>query len=225
LTVRRFVAGIQKRSRARGEEDVEMLKRERVGKILVSLGLTLLLIGFGRNAAQAQTRLVRPVGGGTIRVTKSGSYFLDRNLISALTSGSIISVTASNVTINLNGFSIIGRGGAGTKVVGINAPGTSGVTIVNGTITLVPGTGIVLGRSSTLAGVQLISNNVDGMDCISTCLVTNNIVSGNLGTGLNFGDASSGYQDNVIAGQVPVTNGTNLGHNICNNGLCPVVAQ
>ncbi len=183
-----------------------MLKRERVGKILVSLGLTLLLIGFGRSAAQ---------------VTKSGSYFLDRNLTSALIGGSIISVTASNVTINLNGFSIVGRGGAGTKVVGINAPGTSGVTIVNGTITLVLGTGIVLGRSSTLAGVQLISNNVDGMDCISTCLVTNNIVSGNLGTGLNFGDASSGYQDNVIAGQVPVTNGTNLGHNICNNGLCP----
>jgi hypothetical protein len=197
-----------------------MLKRERVGKVLVSLCLTLLLIGLSLGAADAQTKLTKPAGGGTIKITKPGSYFLDRTLTSALSSGSIINVTASNVTINLNGFSIIGRGGAGTKVIGINAPGSSGVTIVDGTITLVPGTAIIVGSSSTVNGVQLINNNIDGMDCNSTCLVTNNIVSGNHGTGLSFGDTSSGYQNNIISGLVPVVNGTNMGHNVCNGTAC-----
>jgi len=201
------------------------MNRGHAGKVLVSLCLTLLLIGFSQGAAHAQTKLVKPLAGGTIKVTKPGSYFLDRNLTSLLTSGAIINVTANNVTINLNGFSIIGRGGAGTKVIGINAPGASGITIVNGTITLVPGTAIIVGSSSTVNGVQLINNNVDGMDCTSTCLVTNDIVSGNQGTGLNFGNSSSGYQNNIISGLVPVAGGTNMGHNVCNTnglgGLCP----
>jgi hypothetical protein len=71
----------------------------------------------------------------------------------------------NNVTINLNGFSIIGLGGAGTTAGGINASASSGVTIINGTITKIPGKGIILGKNSMVAGVQLISNTSDGLTC------------------------------------------------------------
>jgi hypothetical protein len=191
------------------------------GKAVLSLGLALLLIGFGHAAAQAQVKLVKPASGGTIKIAKPGSYFLAGNLSSGLFATPAIKVTANNVTINLNGFSIIGPGGNGTASA-INATNASGVTIVNGTITRIAGNAILLGSNSTVGGVQVIGNSGDGIDCTSSCLVTNNIVSGNAGTGLGFGDSSSGYQNNIVTGNgTNITGGTNLGHNVCNGALCP----
>jgi hypothetical protein len=199
------------------------MNRGRVTHVLFCLSLTLLMLGLGQSAAHAQTKLVKPLTGGTLRITKSGSYFLDANYTTGLVNFPVITVAVNNVTINLNGFSIIGPpAGTGTTGIGINAKaGVSDVTIVNGTITRIRGSGIVLGSSSTVGGVQLIGNNGDGLDCTSTCLVTNNIVSGNGGTGLNFSDTTSGYQSNIISGNsTNVTGGTSLGHNVCGSTLC-----
>jgi hypothetical protein len=204
--------------------------RRRAERALVSLCLTLVLIGFSRAPAHAQTRLAVPLSGSTIKITKAGSYFLDANINTKLIVLPVILVTVSNVTINLNGFSIIGPGGTAGTATGISANlGVSNVTIVNGTITRMHGTGIVLRSNSAVSGVELINNAVDGLDCISSspspsaCLVTSNIVSGNVGTGLNFGDATSGYQNNIISGNgATVVGGTNMGQNVCNGSLtCP----
>jgi hypothetical protein len=200
------------------------MNRGRIGKVLVSLCLTLLLIGLNQGAAHAQTKLVKPAGGGTIKITKAGSYFLAANLSTALLTTSAIAVSTgvNNVTINLNGFSIIGPGGAGSAG-GINASSSSGVTIVNGTITKIAGKGIILGTNSMVAGVQLIGNAGDGVICTSGCLVVDSIINGNTGTGLSFGDTTSGYQNNIISGNgATVTSGTNMGHNVCNGtATCP----
>ena len=201
------------------------MNRERIGNLTVCLGLTVLLIGMSWGSAHAQTKLEKPLSGGTIKITKSGSYFLGANLPTGLLAGPAIGVSTgvNNVTINLNGFSIIGPGGIGSAA-GINASSSSGVTIVNGTITKIAGKGVVLGSNSTVAGVQLIGNSGDGLTCTSGCLVTSNIINGNTGTGLNFLDSTSGYQNNIIVpglGGSTVAGGTNMGHNVCGIALCP----
>jgi hypothetical protein len=197
--------------------------RGRIANLMICTSLAMLLIGMSFGAAHAQTKIAKPANGGILVISKSGSYFLAANYTSALPKSSIISVTANNVTINLNGFTISDTA-IGNTSTAINAPAVSGLTIVNGTITKT-GTAINLGTSSTVGGMQLISNKGDGVDCTSTCLVTNSVITGNTGIGLNFGDTTSGYQDNIISGNgggnVAVGAGTNLGNNVCGTGLCP----
>ncbi|HEY1851542.1 MAG TPA: hypothetical protein VGG60_11000, partial [Candidatus Binataceae bacterium] len=192
------------------------------GNLVICAGLATLLIGMSWGSAHAQTKLVKPANGGTLKITKSGSYFLAANYISTLPFSSIISISANNVTINLNGFTISDTAIGNTAPAISTTSGISGVTIVNGTITKT-GTAISLGTSSTVGGMQLIGNKGDGVDCISTCLVTNSVITGNTGAGLALGDGSSGYQDNIISGNTGgnVGAGTNLGNNVCGTGLCP----
>jgi hypothetical protein len=199
----------------------EVANRGRGIKVLVSLGLTLLLIGLSQGAAHAQIKLVP--NGGTIKVNKGGSYFLGSNVSSSAVNAPAILVMANNVTINLNGFVIFSTATTGSTGSGIKvAAGFSNLTVLDGTITKIRGNAIVLSSNSTVSGVTMTSNTGDGVDCTSACLITNNIVSGNGGTGLNFGDASSGYQNNIIAGNgTTVVGGTNMGHNVCNTALCP----
>jgi hypothetical protein len=193
----------------------------RGGRVIVCLGVALALVGLSRGAAQAQTKLLKPAGGGTLKITKSGSYFLGANYASSLKGAPVIVINVNNVTINLNGFTLSGTGGSGTAV-GINAQGDSGVSILNGTITSIPGKAIVLGSNSVVSGVNLIGNSGDGVDCTANCLVVGDIVSGNTGVGLNFADGSSGYQNNILSSNsTNVASGTNLGHNVCGVALCP----
>jgi hypothetical protein len=202
----------------------EITNRGRMGRALVCFCLTLLLIGFGQAAAQAQTRLVKPSNGGTIFISKAGSYFLGSNLVTTLVAVPAIGIKVNNVTINLNGFAIVGPGGTGTASGIAVAAGVTSVTIFNGTITKIRGAAIVLGSNSTVSALQLVNNGGDGIDCTSACLVTNNIISNNTGTGLNFTDATSGYQNNIISGNgATVVGGTQLGTNtnVCNGTTCP----
>ncbi|HVC44899.1 MAG TPA: right-handed parallel beta-helix repeat-containing protein [Candidatus Binataceae bacterium] len=195
-------------------------KYGRGGRMVICFVFALALAGIGHGSAQAQTKLVKPLNGGTIKILKSGSYFLAANIVSLLVGNSVISVNANNVTINLNGFTISGPGGAGTAIA-INALGDSGVTIVNGVITRIPGAGIVLGSNSIVSGVQIVNNNGDGIDCGTNCLIAGDIVTGNNGVGLNFTDGSSGYQNDILGNTTNVIKGTNLGHNVCGTALCP----
>lgn len=66
---------------------------------------------------------------GTYNISKSGSYYLTGN---RTCSGTGIAVNADNVTIDLNGYSLIGSG-TGTYY-GIQMSGKKNVRIVNGTI-------------------------------------------------------------------------------------------
>jgi hypothetical protein len=188
------------------------------------MGLAMLLISTSWGSAHAQTKLVKPASGGTLVISKSGSYFLAANYTSTLPAASIISITVSNVTINLNGFTISDTTLNNTApAISVNSPTKiSGVTIANGTITKT-GTAISLGTSSAVGSMQLIGNKGDGVDCTSTCLISNNVITGNTGVGLNFGsDATSGYQSNVMnLNGTDVMGGTNLGHNVCSGAACP----
>jgi hypothetical protein len=88
------------------------------------------------------------------------------------------------------------------------------------------GSGIVLGDNGTVRNVRAIGNGGgggDGIVCGTSCLVIGCVASGNAkGDGLHFSDTTSGYQDNVMLGNLtPVTAGTNMGGNVCNGAKCP----
>jgi len=111
-----------------------------------------------------------------VTISVSGSYRLSGNLIVPDVNTSAIVVTADNVTIDLNGFSIIGPmvcdyfqpGPTGPFVttcsptsafnVGIQGAGT-GLSVSNGTVRGM-GTGILAGINSRITNVQAVSNMI-----------------------------------------------------------------
>jgi hypothetical protein len=89
----------------------------------IPLAVALIAVALVARPAHAQTKLTRPAAGFPVKITKSGSYFLGSNLIvgALLPHSDAIKVTVSNVSINLDGFSIIGpSAGSG---IGVDAAG------------------------------------------------------------------------------------------------------
>src|SRR4030095_11696933 len=73
-----------------------------------------------------------PISALPYNITMQGSYYLTANL-TAVGSGQGITISADNVTLDLDGFALIG-GGSG-QVAGINVSGThKNIQIKNGTV-------------------------------------------------------------------------------------------
>jgi hypothetical protein len=194
---------------------------------VVALAGALAIVGTIAQPARAQTKLIKPAAGFPVKITKSGSYILDANLLVGVILPDAIKVSISNVSINLNGFGIIGPG-AGSGM-GVDAVGMNNVTVTNGTITAMGGAGISLGNNGTVQNVRVISDGVgasggDAVDCGTGCLISGSVLAGNAnGDAINVIDATSGYLNNIINGNLAtVVGGTNMGGNICNgSATCP----
>jgi len=174
----------------------------------------------------AQTKL-KP-GRYPINITKSGSYVLTDNLEPGNKNSDAIDVSTSNVTIDLNGFSIKGPNLSGSGV-GIDASGQDSVTVQNGSVSKMGAGGVIVGNYGVVRNLRSIGNGTSGsgagIQCTGTsCLFENCVASGNGSPGLVFLDTSSGYQNDVIIGNTggTVSSGTNMGANVCNNSAtCP----
>jgi len=185
-----------------------------------------LIIARGARPVAAQTKLKRPLTF-PLKVTKSGSYVMGENFIVGATTVPVIKVTANDVTIDMMGFSIQGPG-KGTGI-GIDATTSTDVTIQNGAITGMGGSGIVVGPNGVVRNVRSYGNGTgsgggNGIACAgSGCLVIGSIANGNAkGNGLNFADTTDGYQNNIIFDNMgTVSSGTNMGNNVCGTILCP----
>jgi hypothetical protein len=155
-----------------------------------------------------------------------GSYVLVRDLIDNRAGFDAVQITASNVTIDMQGFSILGGSGIATGV-GINAIGQSNVVIRNGIITGMAGGAIVTGANATISDITTSGNstagvgnppsiqagngsnisndtttggNTGGIGCAEGCLVRSNVLQSNLGVGITLTDVTSGYSGNVLQG-------------------------
>ncbi len=82
-----------------------------------------------------------------VTISQAGSYRLTGNLTVPDANTTAISVTADNVTVDLNGFSILGPTGAGTGR-GVSGVGFSHTTVRNGTVQGVGEDGIRLGNDA-----------------------------------------------------------------------------
>src|ERR1700675_3088171 len=75
-----------------------------------------------------------PISSLPFTISASGSYYLTGNLI-ATGSTAGITISADNVTLDLNGFALIGNLGSSSPVAGINVPsGQRNLCIRNGTV-------------------------------------------------------------------------------------------
>lgn len=153
-------------------------------------------------------------------ISQPGSYVLATNIKNKSANADSVKVTASNVTIDLQGFSITS---ATTTGAAINAAGQSNVVIRNGIIMGFGGAAIITGNAATISGITATGNG-SGISCGIGCLVRDNVIQGNTGVGMTFSDATSGYQGNVLQGNnsggAQVTGGTSLMQNLCNGVAC-----
>ncbi|MCH8333461.1 right-handed parallel beta-helix repeat-containing protein [Candidatus Sumerlaeota bacterium] len=113
-----------------------------------------------------------------ITIDQPGSYYLTQNLTVLHDAGGILLATG-DVTIDLNGFALIGPGRLVSNVVSA-ITGSSDllrITVRNGTVADWPGDGIRLGKNSMVSDckVQNIGGNgitVDEASVVRNCLVS-----------------------------------------------------
>src|SRR5208283_1817141 len=203
------------------------------------------ILGFGASAGavdgtieinQAKVTANGGVFPYTIRLV--GSYRLTGNLIvPASTNG--INVTSSGVTIDLNGFSIIGTGSSSATPIGIDTSDDI-VTVENGTVTGF-GTGVLLASDGTVRnvhadlnfnGIEVSNNSVvtgctansgagTGIQCAATCAITGNTANGNSTAGIVCGNPGSGDAC-VIAGNTVIFDGTGIN---CSGSGCLITGN
>ncbi len=151
---------------------------------------------------QVEARTPIPGGTAPVPINSPGSYYLTGNVsifsVSSSTNG--ITVYASNVTIDLNGFDLAGSAtssGAGIFI----ASGVSNVTIRNGTIRNWGSDGLNGSGNSKVRAEKLrvISNGGNGIAAGGTAEVLNCVAESNVGTGIKAMDNSIVKDSQAIA--------------------------
>jgi hypothetical protein len=170
---------------------------------------------------------VKAATGYPYKITTGGSYRLTGNL-TVTAAFDAIDVTAADVTIDLNGFSIVGTGGN----FGINASGQSDVTVENGAVTgftngvdVGPSgivrnvhadwnTGGIFGGNNTVIEGCTANNSTtfNGITCAAACAISGNTANGNAGAGIVSGNGS------VISGNTAFHNTSNVGIDCIGSG-------
>ena len=159
-----------------------------------------------------------PTGGHfPIIICQSGSYKLSGNLTVPDANTDAIDVSANDVTIDLNGFSISGPGTKGSSfIVGTGIQGSGiNTSVFNGTIRGMGNLGINLNSGGRVYKVQATANGSDGIQALDSSLVSECISRANGGRGINVvGTATNNLVDgnagDGIAGFGQITGNTVL---------------
>jgi hypothetical protein len=147
-----------------------------------------------------------------VTISEPGSYRLSGNLTVPNARTTAIEIAADDVTVDLNGFAIIGLPICLAPVgqpclptgVGIRGVGVDSVTIVNGSVRGLGADGIRLsGRGHHVERVRAMSNGGSGIVVEDSAIVTGNIAVGNGRDGIRTGSGS------VISGNVLRENAVN----------------
>ncbi|HVB83149.1 MAG TPA: hypothetical protein VNE82_24765 [Candidatus Binataceae bacterium] len=186
--------------------------RSIVAGLHVSL-LVLILIGSLIGSADAQVRTIGQPNAFPIEIKGRGSYRLIGNLKVLSPDRTAIEISAVGpVTIDLNGFSILGpvacAGSPTTCVpsgsgVGIKGSAHSIVSVFNGTVTGMGGVGISLGAMARIRDVSATGNGGGGISVGANSVVSGASASDNGGDGIATGAYS------VVSGCSASNNGGN----------------
>jgi parallel beta helix pectate lyase-like protein len=169
-------------------------------------------------------------------INQGGSYRLKSNIVVPDANTTAISITADDVTLDLNGYAIKGPTVcSGSPIVSCTPTGTGigidasadGVTVQNGTVRGMGSYGIRLsGWNGVVDRMHVRSNGSIGVDFINgVCRVTDNIVTENGNAGIylsdmciargnvvrsNAGDGIDADLDTLVTGNVIVRNNTGI---------------
>jgi hypothetical protein len=126
-------------------------------------------------------------------IRSPGSYRLTGNLTQTAANVNVVEIRASSVTLDLNGFAIVGAGGAegsgnGVVITGTGAQPTRQVTVRNGSIRGVAGSGIasdVLASYVVIRDVRIDQAGQSGINLGGTGAQISDVqVSGSYGHGI-----------------------------------------
>jgi nitrous oxidase accessory protein NosD len=185
-----------------------------LGRTLRALALVApLCLLPGTPAAAQRAELDLPEhGDGTVRITKPGAYVLQRDVRLRTAARAAIEITASNVTLDLNGHALLGPGGQ--RGVGVRIARASGVHVHSGNVARF-GIGVEVRDAVNvrISGLQIQGEDGGGpppgevgvMIFNSRAVaVEKNVVSGTFLGVFVRGGASSGNRiaDNTITGGV-----------------------
>jgi parallel beta-helix repeat protein len=136
-----------------------------------------------------------------VTITQPGSYQLASNLTGIPAGIDAILVQADDVTIDLNGFAIIGpfrNLGAGIKGAVAGNGIRIGATVFNGTVRGM-GMGIQLGRNSRVEKMHVSQNQLAGIQTDGFSLIQDNITESNGWAGI-FAAQTSTVRGNTASG-------------------------
>lgn len=141
-------------------------------------------------------------------ITQPGSYYLTGN-VTGVSGRNGIKIASSGVTIDLNGFELIGVAGALNGIY-LSQADTRNTAVMNGAVSSWPGTGIYLstinyggrlenlraesnggdgivgGNAYTISGCSAVQNGGTGISAFIAASVTNCASRNNGGSGFNF---------------------------------------
>jgi hypothetical protein len=153
-----------------------MSKQVRRTRTLLRLSLAAAVLGGAADLAHAVDGVIlidqaaATAGGVTtgdaagfpVTLSQAGSYRLSGNLTVPNKDTTAIAVTADNVTIDLNGFAILGPNIANGLGTGVDGGSRSNVHVLNGTVRGMGSRGVYLGNKARAERLRLISNS-DGL--------------------------------------------------------------
>lgn len=153
-----------------------------------------------------------------VTIDQPGSYRLTSNLTVTDPNVNAIEIVADNVTLDLNGFAILGPGGGqGNGVKGTS----SSITVVNGSVEQMGGSGITLrGTNLRVERIHAAINGNAGIEAVAptvntpgACLILKNTSVANKGPGVIAG-AGCKVESNAVTNNggdgIAATNGNNL---------------
>ncbi len=182
--------------------------RERIGIYLRHLGLaTACVLAAARpcraidGVIEINQPKIEASGGFPFTITQEGSYRLTGNLNSPNQNFAMIRINTDNVTLDLNGFAILGTTVCtGTPVTscsntglggGVVAPGRRNIVVLNGTVRGMGLVGVSTGRDCRIERVHAAHNGTVGIFTGDECVVIGNTASANGDTGIAAGANSS----------------------------------
>lgn len=101
------------------------------------------------------------------KITQPGSYYLTGN-VQGVSGKMGIEVTAGNVTIDLNGFNMVGVAGS---LTGVNAYQMSRIVVKNGTLSFWGSRGVVMGAGGSASDLAADHCGSTGIECTQDCTV------------------------------------------------------
>lgn len=165
-----------------------------------------------------------------VTVTGTTSVRLTSNLTVPNENTTAIDITAGEVTVDLNGFSILGpntcpgvpaglctANGTGQ---GIDGAGGTGLVVLNGTVRGMGDRGVFAGFASRIEGVHVTNNRI-GISTSNDALVAGCVVDFNGSTGIATGEGSV-VRDNAVRGNggvgIDASESIVLGNAVSDNG-------
>ncbi len=219
-----------------------MLLAAASGWCLLSLQASAGVVEIDQAKALAGSVTAGDAAGFPVTISESGSYRLSGNLNLSDPNVNAIDITANDVTLDLNGFAVIGPGGTIGRSIGISGFGRTNISVRNGSVIAMPSIGIRLGNRARLRNLRVflnsrglevgvdaavfqvtaVANRLTGIQMVADSSVINSVVSENGGHGISGGSRclilNNLVNENEDSGVVVGSDSTVLQNTIGRNG-------